>query len=94
VGGACASDGMPSLRVLVAEDDALIAMLLAEVLVGMGYDVCATAPTEAEAVSAVPRHRPDLIIVDAGLGRGSGRSAVEEILRAGPSAHVFISGDA
>jgi two-component system, response regulator PdtaR len=28
------------------------------------------------------------------LGRGSGVSAVEEILRAGPLAHVFISGDA
>jgi two-component system, response regulator PdtaR len=28
------------------------------------------------------------------LGRGSGVSAVEEILRTGPVAHVFISGDA
>jgi len=33
------------------------------------------------------------MIVDAGLGRGSGVSAVEEILRAGPLAHVFVSGD-
>jgi FixJ family two-component response regulator len=33
------------------------------------------------------------MIVDAGLGRGSGISAVEELLRAGPLAHVFISGD-
>ena len=60
----------------------------------MGHDVCATAATEAEAVSAAIRYRPDLMIVDAGLGRGSGVSAVEEILRAGPLAHVFISGDA
>jgi hypothetical protein len=34
------------------------------------------------------------MIVDAGLGRGSGVSAVEEILRAGPLAHVFVTGDA
>jgi two-component system, response regulator PdtaR len=34
------------------------------------------------------------MIVDAGLGRGSGVSAVEEILRAAPLAHVFVSGDA
>jgi hypothetical protein len=33
------------------------------------------------------------MIVDAGLGRGSGVSAVEEILRAGPLAHLFLSGD-
>ena len=43
---------------------------------------------------AATRHRPDLMIVDARLGGGSGVSAVEEILRAGPLAHVFISGDA
>jgi CheY-like chemotaxis protein len=85
---------MKALRVLVIEDDALIAMLLSELLVGMGHDVCATAATEAEAVSAATRYRPDLMIVDAGLGRGSGVSAVEEILGAGPLAHLFISGDA
>ena len=34
------------------------------------------------------------MIVDDRLGRGSGVSAVEEILRAGPVAHLFISGDA
>jgi len=85
---------MKALRVLVIEDDALIAMLLASLLEGMGHDVCATAATEAEAVIAAARHRPDLMIVDAGLGRGSGVSAVEEILRAGPLAHVFLSGDA
>src|SRR5205085_2786769 len=90
----CAYELMKALRVLVIEDDALIAMLLTEMLAGMGHDVCATAATEAEAVSAATRYDPDLMIVDAGLGRGSGVSAVEEILRAGPLAHVFISGDA
>jgi CheY-like chemotaxis protein len=45
---------MKALRVLVIEDDVLVAMLLAEVIQGMGHDVCATAYTEAEAVR--PRH--------------------------------------
>jgi two-component system, response regulator PdtaR len=85
---------MKALRVLVVEDDALIAMLLERVLVGMGHDVCATAATEAEAVIAATRYRPDLMIVDAGLRQGSGVSAVEEICRVAPLAHVFISGDA
>ena len=44
-------------------------------------------------MTAALRYGPDLMIVDAGLGRGSGVSAVEEILRAGPLAHVFLSGD-
>ena len=90
----CASKLMKALRVLVVEDDALIAMLLTEMLAGMGHNVCATPATEAEAVIAATRYGPDLMIVDAGLGRGSGVSAVEEILRAGPLVHVFISGDA
>jgi DNA-binding NarL/FixJ family response regulator len=43
---------------------------------------------------AAARYKPDLMIVDAGLGHGSGVAAVEQILRAGPIAHMFISGDA
>ena len=35
---------MKALRVLVIEDDALIAMLLSELLASMGHDVCATRP--------------------------------------------------
>jgi two-component system, response regulator PdtaR len=85
---------MKALRVLVIEDDTLIAMLLADQLADMGHDVCGTAATEGEAVVAAAHYRPDLMIVDAGLGRGSGVAAVEEICRAGPLAHVFISGDA
>jgi len=81
--------------VLVIEDNGLIAMMLAEMLAGMGHDVCATAATEADAVTAASRFKPNLMIVDEGLGRGSGVSAVEQIERAGgPLARVFMSGDA
>jgi two-component system, response regulator PdtaR len=85
---------MKALRVLVAEDNALIALLLGEVLTGMGHEVCATVGTEHEAVIAAAHHNPDLMIVDAGLGQGSGVSAAEAILRARPIPHVFITGDA
>jgi DNA-binding NtrC family response regulator len=84
---------MKALRVLVVEDDAIIAMLLADIFAGMGHDVCAIEATEAGAVAAAVRCRPDLMIVDARLGDGSGFTAVEEILRTGFVPHVFISGD-
>jgi two-component system, response regulator PdtaR len=45
-------------------------------------------------VLAAARYKPDLMIVDAKLGQGSGVSASEEICRAGRLAHVFVSGDA
>jgi CheY-like chemotaxis protein len=76
------------------EDEAVIAMLLAEVLAGMGHDVCAIEATEADAVAAAARCRPDMMILDARLGDGSGISAVEQILCTGFIPHVFVSGDA
>jgi two-component system, response regulator PdtaR len=85
---------MQPLRVLLVEDDALIGVLLAELLRGMGHEVCETAATEAAAVTAAERCAPDLMIVDARLGRGSGIAAVDEILRVRPVAHFFLSGDA
>jgi two-component system, response regulator PdtaR len=84
---------MKALRILVVEDDAMIAMLLADIFVEMGHDVCAIEATEAGAVAAAVRCRPDLMIVDARLGDGSGFTAVEEILRTRFVPHVFISGD-
>lgn len=84
---------MKALRVLVVEDDVMIAMLLADVLAATGHDVCAIEATEAGAVAAAVRCRPDLMIVDARLGDGSGFSAVEQILQTGFVPHVFISGD-
>jgi CheY-like chemotaxis protein len=80
-------------RVLVVEDDAFIAMLYADLLADMGHVVCAIETTEADAVAAAARHKPDLMIIDAGLRAGSGLSAVTEILRGGFVPHVFVTGD-
>jgi len=85
---------MKALRILVVEDEPLIGMLLAEVLTGMGHDVCAIEATEAGAVTAAARHEPDLMIVDSRLAVGSGVSAVAKILLTGFIPHVFVTGDA
>lgn len=84
---------MTTLRVLVVEDEAILAMLYADVLVAMGHEVCAIEATESGAIAAAARCRPDLMIVDAHLGNGSGVSAVSAILRAGFVPHVVVSGD-
>lgn len=84
---------MKALRILVAEDDALIGMLLEDMLTGMGHNVCSVDATEADTVTAAKKHRPDIMIVDARLGAGSGVSAVDEILRINFIPHVFVSGD-
>ena len=84
---------MDKRRILVVEDEAMIAVVLAEVLEDMGHDVCGIEATQAEAVAAALRLKPDLMIVDARLKQGNGIAAVAEILRSGFIAHVFVSGD-
>jgi CheY-like chemotaxis protein len=84
---------MPALRILVIEDETMIADLLAELLVGMGHEVCGVEGTKASAILAAARCRPDLMIVDALLHDDDGISTVAEIARAGPIPHLFISGD-
>lgn len=88
-----ARDQMKALRILVLEDDAMIGMLLAAILEEMGHTVCAIEATETDAVSAAARYRPDLMIVDARLGNGSGLAAMDEVLRTGFIPHFFISGN-
>ena len=85
---------MGTLRVLVVEDDVMIATLLAELLTDMGH-VCSIESTEAGAVATAARWRPQLMIVDVKLGAGSGVAAVESITRhaRAPTPHVFISAD-
>src|ERR1700689_5728241 len=84
---------MKALKILVVEDDCLIAMLLVETLVEMGHGVCGVEATESGAVAAALRCEPDLIIVDAQLIEGNGFSAVDEILSTGFVPHLFISGN-
>ena len=43
---------MPALRILLVEDEAIVAMLFADLLVAMGHEVCAIEATEAGAVTA------------------------------------------
>ncbi len=85
---------MKALRILVVEDDVMIGGLLAETLEDLGHVVCGVETNAANAVAAAARCRPDLMIVDVGLGEASGIAAVNEILRGGFVPHVFATGDA
>lgn len=82
-----------SLRILVVDDDPMIGTLLEIMLKTLGHSVCAIAATEAGAVADAARHKPELMIVDAWLGMGSGVSAMREILKHGFIPHLFMSGN-
>ena len=68
-------------NVLIIEDEPMIAIDLADLVTGLGHDVCETARTAKEAVAIFRKHRPGLVLADIQLADGSsGLDAVNEIL--------------
>ncbi len=65
------------LRVVVAEDEALIRLDLAEMLEGAGYEVVGQAPDGQQAVDLVRELRPDLVVMDVKMPVLDGISAAE-----------------
>jgi CheY-like chemotaxis protein len=56
------------LRVLIVEDESLLAMLLEDMLAELGCEVLGSAATVAEAIEAIARETPDVTILDIKLG--------------------------
>lgn len=54
-------------KILIVEDDALIAMELEERLQDMGYDVLGPAASVEEAQAVADRHKPDAALLDSNL---------------------------
>ena len=72
------------VRIVVAEDEALIRMDLIEMLDEVGYEVIAQASDGAQAIELVKEHKPDLAILDVKMPILDGISAAEEIIATCP----------
>ena len=71
--------GAPPRRVVIAEDEALIRLDLAEMLRDEGYQVVGEASDGQEAVDLDESLRPDLVIMDVKMPRRDGIDAAAEI---------------
>ena len=69
----------PPRRVVIAEDEALIRLDLAEMLAEEGYDVVGQAGDGEAAVALAEEHRPDLVVLDVKMPRLDGIAAAEQI---------------
>jgi len=72
------------VRILVAEDEALIRMDLVEMLQGAGYEVVAEATNGQSAIELAIQHKPDLAILDVKMPILDGISAAEKIIEIAP----------
>jgi DNA-binding response OmpR family regulator len=73
------------LRILVVEDEALVAMDLEDILSHLGHDVVATAGSAEQAIAILDDmdQPPDKAIVDANLGGHSARPVIDALRRLG-----------
>jgi DNA-directed RNA polymerase specialized sigma24 family protein/CheY-like chemotaxis protein len=85
-------DRQTKARILIIEDEAVIAMDLSDLVTGAGHDVCAVETTASGAIAAAKRERPDLVLADIQLADGSsGIDAVKEILSSFEVPVIFIT---
>ena len=84
---------MTGLRILVVDDESLIAMALNDQLEYLGHEVVATASSGQEAIALAEQHRPDLVLMDVYLGGGiDGLEAAEQINVARSTPIIILTG--
>jgi response regulator of citrate/malate metabolism len=82
------------LKVLIAEDDLMIADMVEEMRVTFGYEVCGIVRTVAEAVALSLRHKPDLAIFYLRLANGGfGTAITVELGGLGTLGVLYASGN-
>ncbi len=78
--------------VLIIEDEPMIAMDLESIVEGLGHRVAGVARTHSEALRAVEKHKPGLVLADIQLADGSsGLDAVNEMLASFQVPVIFIT---
>lgn len=83
---------MLSAKIMIIEDEAIIALHLKSLMVSMGNDVAAIVRTESEAIAAAEQVTPELILADVNLADGSsGIDAVRHILQTLTVPVIFIT---
>ncbi len=70
---------MAGLRVLIAEDDPLVAITLSDQLAELGHIVMAVASDGQEAIDMATREPPEIVLLDIKMPNVDGISAAEQI---------------
>jgi AmiR/NasT family two-component response regulator len=83
----------PRQRVLIVEDEFIIAHALRLKVESMGLNVCGMAATAARAVALAHEHRPSIVLIDERLrGTEDGVDAALAIHKSVSSNMIFITG--
>jgi len=83
----------PPLRLLIVEDEALVAMDMEAALANAGYEMIGIVDTAREAVEVAQRLKPDVVLMDITLREGNGLEAAKLIMARGGLRLIFVSGN-
>ncbi|WP_203310996.1 MULTISPECIES: response regulator [Sphingomonas] len=86
------TDHQPALKLLVVEDEAMVAMLVEDALTLHGHAVVGVADTLAMAIEIADRENPDLALCDVKLALGDDGVAVAHALAERGIPSIFLSG--
>lgn len=78
------------MRIVVCDDDRLLLESLSRALALKGFTVEAATSAPREAVAAVRRFRPDVLLIDLGFPDGHGLDAAREVKAGYPETRVVI----
>lgn len=79
------------VRALVADDAAIVRLVVGTLLASCGCEVVAEAGTGREAVEAWEAHRPDVTLLDLNMPDGDGVSAAVAIRALDPGAAIILA---
>jgi CheY-like chemotaxis protein len=83
------------LKILIAEDNLMIADVTEEVLIKAGFEVCGIARTVAEGIALGQLHKPDLALLDMRLADGGlGTEIAIQLNASGRLGVLFATGSA
>ena len=82
------------LKVMIVEDDLMLADFAEEILVEQGYHVCGIARTVADALALAAQARPDLVILDLRLADdGLGTEVAAQLPALGRPGILYVTGN-
>ena len=79
-----------SIKVLIVDDQALIRMLIKNILVKAGYNNIYEAESGRQAIESYNENKQDVIIMDIVMADISGKGAIRAIIESNPNANIIV----
>lgn len=78
------------MRILITDDAAFMRMMLKDILIKAGFEVCGEAKNGIEAIEQFKQLKPDIVTLDITMPEMDGLTALKEIMKVDKGARVIM----